>query len=351
MMKLRTAFVTVLALGAFLLPGVISAPASGAASATVIRFASLAPPGSAFMKLMNAWNRSLKQGTEGRVELRFYSGGSQGDERDFIRKVRAGQMDAAGVSTTGLGMVARPVLVLASPGLITEYDQLERARTELNDRFAKMFEANGFVLLNWGEAGKTRLFSMERFEKPEDLRKLRPWAWKDDPVFAEFVSVIGANPVRVGAPEVYGGLQTRMLDTVPVSALAAVAMQWYTQLHYMAQQNLGIIIGGSVIKADKFYALSEHDQKVLLETSERAARAGDKLARRDDKRAYDSLIERGITLVDTSPHKAAWDAAALQTRKNLTGRLYSKSLLEAVERVVASEGTRSPSKTKIIPAR
>ena len=335
MNRLKHAFVTLLALGAFFLPG--SIPAAEAESATVIRFASLAPPGSAFMKLMKAWNRSLKDGTEGRVELRFYSGGSQGDERDFIRKVRAGQMDAAGVSTTGLGMVARPVLVLASPGLITEYDQLERTRTELNDRFTKLFEDNGFVLLNWGEAGKTRLFSMEPFAKPEDLKRLRPWAWKDDPVFAEFVNVIGANPVRVGAPEVYGGLQTRMLDTVPVSALAAVAMQWYTRLNYMAKQNLGIIIGGSVIKSEKFYALSEYDQKVLLETSERAARAGDKLARRDDKRAYDSLIKRGITLVDTAPHKAAWDAAAAQTRKNLTGRLYSKSLLDAVEKVVRGD--------------
>ncbi len=334
MTKLRNVFVVLLAMGAFLLPGAVSVPEADAASPTILRFASLAPPGSAFMKVMKAWNRSLKEGTEGRVELRFYSGGSQGDERDFIRKVRAGQMDAAGVSTTGLGMVARPVLVLASPGLITEYEQLERARTRLNDRFAKLFDDNGFVLLNWGEAGKNRLFSMEPFEKPEDLKRLRPWAWKDDPVFAEFVNVIGANPVRLGAPEVYGGLQTRMLDTVPVCALAAVAMQWYTRLNYMAKQNFGIIIGGSVIKKEKFYAMTEHDQKVLLDTAERAARAGDRLARRDDQRAYDSLIKRGITLVDTSPHQAAWDAAAAQTRKNLTGRLYSKSLLEAVENAV-----------------
>jgi TRAP-type C4-dicarboxylate transport system substrate-binding protein len=340
MTRTTNLFVAFLVIGAMLVPGAVSPPAAEAASPTVIRFASLAPPGSAFMKVMKAWNRSLKDGTDGRVELRFYSGGSQGDERDFIRKVRAGQMDAAGVSTTGLGMVARPVLVLASPGLITEYDQLERTRTALNDRFAQLFEDNGFVLLNWGEAGKNRLFSMEPFERPADLKRLRPWAWKDDPVFAEFVEVIGANPVRVGAPEVYGGLQTRMLDTVPVSALAAVAMQWYTKLDYMAKQNFGIIIGGSVIKKEKFDALSEHDQKVLLETSERAARAGDKLARRDDQRAYDSLVKRGIHVVDLSPYEAEWDAAAAKTRQNLAGRLYSQSLLAAVE------GHAAPPKTK-----
>ncbi|MGB5349755.1 MAG: TRAP transporter substrate-binding protein DctP, partial [Polyangiales bacterium] len=173
---MRTAkllFISALALGAFMLPGAVSVPKADAASATIIRFASLAPPGSSFMKLMKAWNRTLKKETENRVELRFYSGGSQGDERDFIRKVRAGQMDAAGVTTTGLGMVARPVLVLTAPGMITEYDQLERAREELSERFAKLFEENGFVMLAWGEAGKNRIFSMEEFAKPDDLKRLR----------------------------------------------------------------------------------------------------------------------------------------------------------------------------------
>ncbi len=329
--------ITLLAVSAFLLPGAVSAPQANAASPIIIRFASLAPPGSGFMKLMKAWNRSLKKETENRVELRFYSGGSQGDERDFIRKVRAGQMDAAGVTTTGLGMVARPVLVLTAPGMITEYEQLERARTQLGDRFAKLFKDNGFVILAWGEAGKNRLFSMDEFAKPEDLKRLRPWAWKDDPVFAEYISTIGANPVRLGVPEVYGGLQTRMLDTVPASALAAVALQWYTRLNYMAKENFGIIIGGSLIKQEKFDALSEHDQKVLMDTSERAARTGDTMARRDDERAYASLVKRGMIEVDTSAYKAEWDAVAKKTRERLTGRVFSKSLLEAVEKIVAGK--------------
>ena len=337
MNKMKHVFVALLAASAFLLPGAVSTPQANAASPIIIRFASLAPPGSGFMKLMKAWNRSLKKETENRVELRFYSGGSQGDERDFIRKIRAGQMDAAGVTTTGLGIVARPVLVLTAPGMITEYDQLERARTQLGDRFAKLFKDNGFVMLAWGEAGKNRIFSMDEFAKPDDLKTLRPWAWKDDPVFAAYITTIGANPVRMGVPEVYGGLQTRMLDTVPASALAAVALQWYTRLNYMAKENFGILIGGSLIKQEKFDALTEHDQKVLMDTSERAARAGDRMARRDDARAYASLVKRGMIEVDTSPYKAEWDAVAKKTREKLTGRVYSKSLLEAVEQVVANE--------------
>jgi TRAP-type C4-dicarboxylate transport system substrate-binding protein len=335
--KTLIVLIALVATGAVFLPGSVSVPQASADGPNVIRFASIVPSGSPFMKAMKAWNRSLKELTENRVELRYYTGGSQGDERDFIRKMRVGQMDAAGVSTTGLGIVARPVLVLTAPGLITTYEQALKARTELTGRLSKLFADAGFVSLSMGEAGKNRLFSANQFERPEDLKSGRPWAWKDDPVFAEFIRAIGANPVRLGLNEVYGGLQTRMIDTVPASALAAVALQWYTRLKYMAKDNFGVIVGGALLKKEKFDELSEHDQKVLIETSVLAGKANDVLVRRTDKRAYDALIKRGMIEVDTSAYKAEWDAVAKTARENLVGRVYSKSLLEAVEKIVASE--------------
>ena len=74
----------------------------------------------------------------------------------------------------------------------------------------------------------------------------------------------------------------------------------------------------------------------MLSTSVRASKANDALVRRDDARAYASLVTRGMIEVDTSPHKAEWDAVAKKARENLAGRVYSKSLLDAVEKVVAA---------------
>ena len=330
----KHSLVIALAVTALFLPGgtVSNAAADGP---IVIRYASLAPPSSAFGKILKAWGRTFKKETEGRAELRFYTGGSQGDERDFIRKIRAGQIDAAGITTTGMGMVVRPILVLTAPGLITELDQLIHVRTELRERFENMFRDAGFELLTWGDGGKNRLFSAKRFARPADLKSGRPWAWKDDPVFAGFLGVIGANPVRVGANEVYGGLQTRMIDTVPSSCIMAVAIQWYTKLNYMAKQNFNILIGGSIIKKEVFDQLTPGDQKILLDTAERGARAMDKIVLRDDAKAYRTLVERGIEVVDLSPYQAEWDAVATKAREQLAGRVYSKSLLAQVEQLAA----------------
>ena len=322
---------------ACLLVGGSPTPRAEADGKTVIRFATIAPGGSTFGKILKAWGRTLSKETEGRVELRYYSGGSQGDERDFIRKMRAGQMDAAGVTTIGLGIVVRPVLVLSAPGVIETYEELGRVRAKMNARFEKMFEDAGFVLLNWSDAGKGRIMSTVPIRRPADLKAARPWAWKDDPIFSEFLKVVGANPVRLGVTEVYAGLQTKMVDVVPASPIAALALQWFTKLKYMSNESFGIILGASLIKKEKFDQLSPEDQKVLKDTARRAAAALDKVVRRDDAKAYDILLERGIELVDTRPFRAEWDRASDETIDRLTGRIFSKSLLNDVR--AAAKGT------------
>src|SRR5690606_32486456 len=173
---------------------------------------------------------SLKQATNNRLALRFYPGGSQGDERDFIRKIRAGQLDGAAVTSNGLGQVVRPVLVLQAPGLFSGYPAIDRVRSELASEFDTQFEEAGFKLLGWGDAGKARLFSNKPIRRPQDLRGVRPWAWNSEPMFSEMLSIVGANGVQLGVPEVYPALQTRMVDTVPASALAAVSLQWFTRV-------------------------------------------------------------------------------------------------------------------------
>ena len=328
-MNLRLLPSLLLAFAAFAIPGGASRSAT-AAQAVELRLATLAPSGSSWMKVFNAWNLTIKEQTDNAVSLRFYDGGSQGDERDFVRKMGAGQMDGAALTTTGLGILVRPVLALSAPGVIEEYEQLDKVRTELNERFEALFDEEGYVVLGWGDVGKTRLLSIERIERPSDIKKLRPWLWKDDPVFAEFLKVVGANPVRLGVPEVYPALQTGMVDTLPASALAAVSLQWYTRLKFISKRNSGIIVGATIIRKDKFEALTEDQQKVLADTGIRAHKALNRSIRRDDDKSYAAVLKRGITEVDTSEHEAEWDEVSKKVRERLAGRVYPKSLLDAV---------------------
>ena len=59
-----------------------------------------------------------------------------------------------------------------------------------------------------------------------------------------------------------------MVDVVPASPIAAVALQWFTKLKYMSKDSFGIILGASVVKKEKFDQLSPDDQKALMDTAD-----------------------------------------------------------------------------------
>lgn len=318
-----------IAAGLLLLPG--SFPNADAAPAVTLRIATLAPEGSSWMRVFEAWNNSLKKETNNTLQMQFYAGGAQGDEKDFVRKIRAGQMDGAVVTSTGLSQVVKPVLVLGAPGLITEYAQLDKVRSRFQNQFDQKFEQAGYKLLGWGDVGQARLFSTKQITRPSQLRTVRPWAWRDDVIYSEFLKAVGANPVLLGVPEVYPALQTGMVDTVPSSALSAVALQWFSRLKYMSKQPMGVIGGATMVSKAKFDSLAAEHQKALSSTGEKAHRALRRSIRGDDARAYRTLLRRGIKEVDTDPYRAEWDAKAKETRERLAGRLYPKSMLDRIE--------------------
>jgi len=326
-------FVVLLAVVLVGLPG--SVPSSRAEEAITFRIASLAPAGSSWMKVLNAWKKTLESETDGRLKLRFYPGGAQGDERDFVRKMRVGQLDGGVVTMTGMSMLVRPMVILVLPNFLDTYEKLDRVRTKMAGEFEKLFDDEGFTMLAWGDAGKTRLFSQRPIEKPSDIKSMRPWMWKDDLVFIEFYDVIGANGVRLGVNEVYPGLQTKMVDVVTSSALTAVALQWYTRVKYMTSHNSSIIAGGMVMRKEKVDALPPDLKETFLRTCERVEVLLNKTIRRDDQKAYDVVLTKGITATDTSKYMAEWDAAAKKVRDRMTGRVFPKSLLQAVEAAAA----------------
>jgi TRAP-type C4-dicarboxylate transport system substrate-binding protein len=283
------------------------------------------------MKVLNAWKATLEKETEGRLKLRFYPGGSQGDERDFVRKMRVGQLDGGVVTMTGMSMLVRPMVILVLPDFLDTYEKLDRVRLKMAAQFEKLFEDEGFMMVAWGDAGKTRLFSQKKIERPSDIKSMRPWMWKDDLIFIEFYDVIGANGVRLGVPEVYPGLQTKMIDVVTSSALTAVALQWYTRVQYMTGHNTAIIAGGMVMRKEKVDGLPPDLKEAFLRTSKRVETLLNRTIRRDDQKAYDVVLKKGIVATDTSKYKAEWATAAKQVRDRMTGRVFSKSLLDAVE--------------------
>lgn len=310
-----------------------------AAGTTTIRMASLAPAGSSWDKVFRAWGNSLKQQTGGAVQFQFFPGGVAGDERDVIRKMKLGQMDAGGFTSIGLGQIARPVSILQMGGVVENYKQLNYVRDTLGPDFEVMFQKEGYRLLGWGDAGFGRIFSKKPILKPEDYKTARPWVPREDPTMPEFMKIIGANGVPLGIPEVFPALQTGMIDTVVASALAAVALQWFRYVTHMSKDANIAIVGATLVREELFKTIAPDHQKVLLDTGKKAHAALIAQVQTEDLKAYKTLIGRGVVEFDsmgTPAQKEVWTKVNDELLKRLTGRLWSKELLEKVKKTAAA---------------
>lgn len=320
------------------IPAIAATPAilraqSAPADAITLRVATLAPNGSAWMRVLNAWNNSLKQRTSNRLQFRFYAGGAAGDERDAVRKMRVGQMDGAVITTVGLAQIVRPVLVLQAPGVCTSYAKLDAVRSQLAAEFEREFDTAGYKLMGWGDAGVGRVFANRPIIGPSDMRQTRMWSWRDDPLWQAVLSAAGVTGVELGLPEVYPALQTNRIDAFPGTALAAIAFQWNTKATHVTGGTHDVVIGATVLKKEKFDALAPDLKAALVETSTQAHQALAARIRRDDEAALRTILSRGVTQDNTTPQQAAWEQVFRQARTSLAGRLYSAELLARVETI------------------
>src|SRR5262245_61867509 len=80
----------------------LTAARAGPAEPPGLPIASLAPSGSPWMELLDKTAAEARDTTRGRVSLKYFEGGQQGDERDFVRKIKLGQLDGAAVTAVGL---------------------------------------------------------------------------------------------------------------------------------------------------------------------------------------------------------------------------------------------------------
>ncbi|MEM7433738.1 MAG: TRAP transporter substrate-binding protein DctP [Myxococcota bacterium] len=325
--------VVVLALLGLLASGDVLNAEARADEVQSLRLATLAPRDSGLGQAFRYLGEELRKRTEGQVELKMYFGGVAGDELTVVRKMRAGQLDGALLTSHGLGALVRQVLVLQAPGLIGSYPELDEVRDALAPEFGELFRKAGYELITWGDSGRIRIFSQQKVQQPSDLKRVRPWVWRGSPTMRAFIEAAGANGVSLALPEVYGALQTGMIDTVIASSIGVLGFQWFTRLKTMSKQAGGIVVGAYVIRSDKLAALPQAARDYIVQSARDSASEFRQAGRKLDEEAYKALTKR-LKGVNLWRYQQAWEAANLEARESLVGRLYSRALLTRVQEIL-----------------
>lgn len=280
------------------------------------------------------YNDKLAAMTDNAVQVRIYWGGAAGDDVDVLRKMRAGQMDGAPLSLELVSQFVRQALVLASPALWNNYKQVDAARQALTPQMDQEAYDNGFKVMAWADVGRLRILSKKPVQTLADFKTMRPWLYPQSEMLKEFYRSIGATGVPLGIAEVYGGLQTSMIDVVWASSLVAAALQWHSGTQYISERGLGFISGAFVFRRQAWESLPKLVQDSMLKLTSERAHENQIDLRKQDERTYQRLVQRGHIPLKAKNEKEWWDAGK-NLRQRMIGRIYTKELVEKAEQIAA----------------
>jgi TRAP-type transport system periplasmic protein len=297
-----------------------------------IKFATLAPEGSTWIKVMREFDATVRAESGGRLGFRLYPGGVAGDEKDVVRKIRLGQYGGGGFTGVGIGEVAKKVRILDSPLFFKNYDEVEFIQRAYAHDFDQALDDGGFVLLGWAEVGFIYVFSSKLVTTFSDLKALKPWMWEGDPIAQAAYQAIGVSPVPLSITDVMTSLQTGMIDSVYCSPYALIALQWFTRVGYAMSQPLADALGAAVISKKVYNSLPDDLKAILMTNARKYISRVTASSRQDNAKAIETLKQRGMKFVE-APREISteFDTIGKKARQLLVGNLFPQSFLDDVE--------------------
>ena len=274
---------------------------SAGVTAKTLKFATLAPAGTTWMKEMKVGADKVKQRTEGRVKLKFYPGGVMGNDQSVHRKIKIGQLHGGAFTLGGMAQSNSSIQVMGLPMLFRSLDEVDYVRERMDPVLKQEMESSGFVLLGISEGGFARILSKQPMQDLESLRNSKVWVPEGDEVGLTVFRGLGITPISLPVSDVFTGLQTGLIETVPVNPTSAIAFQWHSSTAYMTDVPITFLIGLLAITKSEFDKLSAADQAVLREEMGAVFLRLDELNRIDNEAARSALQQQGITFVMPNP--------------------------------------------------
>jgi len=275
----------------------ISASTAQGAGEIVIKVATLAPQGSEYHKILQEMGAEWQKAANGRIVFRLYPGGVAGDDLDIIRKMRLGTLDAGLLTVGGLSHIDRRILALEVPLAYADYGELDCVRDQIGSQLEQQMAEKGFVVLGWSDGGWTHFFTKFPVRTPDDLRKLKMFAWAGDDQYVELCKKAGFNPVPLPSTEIATALQTGLVNAITMSAQGVLLMQWQKQLTYMTDLNWAVLMGGIVITKSAWEKIPVEIRPAIRQASLKACQSMREFSRQTEKRDLEALKKSGVQVV------------------------------------------------------
>lgn len=295
-----------------------------------IKFATMAPEGSPWCNTMADFADEVQENSNGKVKFKIYAGGVKGDERATIDLIRVGNLHAGGYIGPGLNGILPEARIFDLPMLFKSKEEVDFVLDELFDDFQNRFSQNGFHLLAWANAGFVNVFSTEKIENFDDLKRAKILELKNDDISNITMKALDLNTYKIDLINVLQSLSTGMINTTYAPAYGGMALQWHRHQKYFLDINLAYSIGAIVISKKMWEKISPENQKMMTELAAKHFKKLRKTINDVNEKSKETIKNQGLKVLvfkDIDKLKSA----SLKARQMGIGKVYSKELLDKVE--------------------
>jgi len=309
---------------------------STAIQAKTFKIATTAPDGSFWMKQMRAGAKTIKKQTDGRVKFKFYPGGVMGNEDVALKKIRIRQLHGAAVSHGVLNKFYPGSQVYGLPMLFNSFAEVDYVRNVIDKKIIKGLEKAGMISFGLSEGGFAYAMSTQPIRKTEDLDRHKVWTPTNNKQAELTLKSFGISPIPLSIGDVLAGLQTNLIDTVAISPIVAIALQWHTQIKYVTNIPLSYIYATLLVDKKAFDKIKKDDQKIVRNVMSKIFKRIDEQNRKDNVSAFNALANQGIEVLSPDAEGLdIWYTKGEKARKIIRSQgIMSDNIVEEVSRLL-----------------
>lgn len=308
-----------------------------AAAQTTLKVATLAPDGGNWMREMRAGAEAVKTRTDGRVLVKYFPGGVQGNDVAVLRKIRLGQLQGGALTSVELAQVVPDAQIYSLPFQFRSQAEVDHVRPKIDPRVRAEFEPKGLVVAGMAGGGFTYLMGTRPIGSSDALRATKVWFPQGDTIAQVAFETGGVTPIPLPLSDVFTALSTGMVETVANTTAGAIAFQWHTKVKHMVDLPLTYVLGILLFDKRAVDKLKAEDRAVLLEEMESAFVRIDTGNRRDNDGARAALAGQGVSIVaPDATEQAFWQSIGTDARKKLEADgAYSAALAQEIDALLA----------------
>jgi TRAP-type transport system periplasmic protein len=237
----------------------------------------------------------------GRVEIQLFPNRQLGDDRQILEQVLAGTLEVSACSTVLIPLVTRRVAADAFqlPFVIRDYDHFERlATSDVAEKIMADLERAGIVGLSTVDIGQRHFLTAARPVRTiEDFTGLKVRI-VPVPLHKAIWEAAGTNPIGLPYGEVYGALQTKVIDGLEINISSIVGENlWEVGKHLTLT---GHYFWPATFIANKaaFDAYASEVKKALSEAAKEVIAPTIAYGKKQDLEGRDQLRAKGVEVIE-----------------------------------------------------